>query len=279
MEGRVPGAARAEGAARSAAREAAPWIEILARLGFAAKGAVYILVGFLAAMAVFTDGGTTTGSTGALATLADETWGRLLLGLIAIGLAGYVVWRAVSAILNPENEGAGKRAFYAITAVVYTGLAIEAARMALGGGGGGDASGDGGASHWSAELMSQPFGQLLLGVAGLGIALYGLHQLVDAWRVDLDDRLDLTAMSSAARTWTVRFGRFGLAARGLVFTIIGAYVGIAAWQSDPSEARGLGGALDKLRETPWLLGIVALGLIAYGIYQLVRARYRRITPA
>ena len=269
---RVPGAARAERAARSAARTAAPWVEMLARLGFAAKGAVYIMMGLIAASAAFTGGGRTAGSSGALASLADSTWGRLALGLIAVGLAGYVVWRAISALMNPEHEKAGKRAFYAITAVLYAGLALEAVRLAMGRFGGGDDS----ASHWSAELMSHPFGQLLMGAAGVGVLVYGLQQIWHGWRVDLDERLDMTAMSRGGRAWTVRLGRFGLAARGVVFAIIGGFFLVAAIQSDPSEARGIGGALSMMREVPWLLGIVALGLVAYGLYQIVRARYRRI---
>lgn len=249
---------------------------MLARLGFAAKGAVYFLVGGLAAAAAFTGSGRTTDSRGALATLTEQGWGRAFLGAIAIGLAGYVVWRAVSALTNPENDSTGKRAFHAVTAVIHAALGVEAARLALTGvgGGGGD-----GADHWSATLMSQPFGQVLVAVVGLGFGLYGLHQIGNAWRVDLDERLDLGAMSAPARTWTARFGRAGLAARGLVLAIIGGSFFVAAFQAQPTEARGVAGALDLLEGTPWLLGVVALGLIAYGLYQFVRARYRRITPA
>ena len=272
---RVPGAARVERAAHSAARTAAPWVEMLARLGFAAKGAVFIIMGLIAASAAFTGGGQTEGSSGALASLADSTWGRLALGLIAVGLAGYVVWRVISAVMNPEHDKAGKRAFYAITAVIYAGLALEATRLAMGRFGGGDD----GAAHWSAELMSQPFGQLLMGAVGVAVLVYGLQQIWHGWRVDLDERLDMTAMSRSGRAWTIRLGRFGLAARGVVLAIIGGFFLVAAIQSDPSEARGIGGALSMMREIPWLLGIVALGLVAYGLYQIVRARYRRIQAA
>lgn len=269
----VPGAAGAERAARSAVREAAPGLELLARIGFAAKGAVYILIGGLAAAAAFTGGGATTGSSGALATLAGAGWGRVLLGSVAIGLAGYAIWRAASALLDPENDSAGARVFHAVTAFIYAGLAFEAARLALTGVGAGS---DDGAAHWSAELMRQPFGQLLVAAVGVGLALYGLHQVWHAWRVDLDDRLELGEMSRAARTWTVRFGRFGLAARGVVFGFIGGFFLVAAIQADPSEAQGVGGALASMRGMPWVLGIVGLGLVAYGLYQIVRARYRRI---
>ena len=124
--------------------------------------------------------------------------------------------------------------------------------------------------------MQQPFGPWLLGLAGVGIAFLGLQQLISAWRVDLDDQLTLGSMSPGARPWAVRAGRFGLAARGVVFGIIGCYVVVAAIQSDPSEARGLEGVLESLEQTPWLLAVVALGLVAYGIYSTVLAWHRRI---
>ena len=149
MRSDMPGAGArgaAEGAARRATREAAPWVEKLARFGYAAKGAVYILVGGLAVAAAFGGGGQTTGSSGALATISDSTLGRVALGLIALGLVGYVVWGAVRAIVNPEHDGAGKRAYYGVTAAVYGLLAVEAARLAVSGptGGSGGMGGGGG---------------------------------------------------------------------------------------------------------------------------------------
>lgn len=265
-------------AADTAAREAAPWVERLARAGYAAKGVVYILVGGLAVAAAAGQGGETTGSSGALSTLSDTTWGRMVLGLIAIGLAGYVVWSVVRAVRDPEDEGTGSRLFFGLTAVIYALLAVEAARMALSGPSGGGGGGNG-AAHWSAQLMQQPFGLWLVGAAGVAVAGYGLQQLINAWRVDLDDQLALGRLSAAGRTWAVRAGRAGLAARGVVFLIIGYYFVQSALQATPSEARGIDGVLDSLRDTPWLLGVIALGLVAYGVYNLVRARYRVIRPA
>lgn len=277
MSNGIPGSSAAEGAAGSAAREAAPWIERFARFGYAAKGAVYILIGVLAFAAAVGSGGQATGSTGALASISDSGWGQVVLAILALGLFGYVIWSVVRAVVNPENDGTGHRVFYLITAAIYGLLAVEATRMVLGGGSGG--SGGGGASHWSAQLMQQPFGVLLVGIAGLAIGLYGLQQIWNAWRVDLDDHLDLGAMSRTARKWTIRSGRLGLTARGVVFVIIGAYTVVAAVQTDPSEARGLDGVLSMMEQTPWLLALVALGLLGYGLYNLVRARYRIIRPA
>lgn len=284
------GGPSADGAVRRAHGEAAPWIERLARAGYAAKGIVYVLVGILAVSAAIGSGRATTGSAGAMASIADAAWGRALLGLIAVGLVGYVVWRFVSAALNPEDDGAGRRVFYLVTGILYAGLAFQAVLMALHGPDGGGASaaagnGSGGgdkASNWTATLMSQPFGRWLVGLAGLAVVAYGLQQIYKAYTAEVDERLSLSALSASARTWTVRTARFGLGARGVVFCMVGAFLVVSAAQAQPDEARGIGGALKTLEQQPygpWLLLAVAVGLIAYGVYNVVRARYRRIQAA
>lgn len=268
-----------------AAHEAAPWTEGLARLGYAAKGVVYIVVGLLAAQAAFGSGGSVDGSDGAIATILRQPFGRFMVGAIAIGLFGYALWRFVQAGLDPEGKGSdakgiARRIGYAVSGVIHTSLAVEAARSVLRGsssGGGGE-----GADHWTAVLMAQPFGAWIAGAVGAGIAAYGLYQLYKAYTVQLGKRLDLGRMQPTARTWAVRLSRFGLAARGVVFAIMGALLVQAALQSDPSDAVGLGGALRTLQQQsygPWLLGAVALGLAGYGIYELVKSKYRRVEPA
>lgn len=256
------------------------WFERLARLGFLAKGAVYILVGALAAAAAF-GSGAAQGSEGALQSLLGEPLGRVILGIVALGLAGYAIWRFATAILNPENDGTAKRIFHFGTGLVHTGLAIAAARMALSGGGGGGSS-DQRAVHWTAAVLARPLGGIAVAIAGALVAGYGLQQVYRGFTADLDDQLELGRMRAARAGWVVTIARTGLVARGVVFGLIGLFLIIAAVQSDPEEARGLGGALRTLQQQPygpWLLALVALGLIAYGIYQLVRAKYRRIrTP-
>ena len=271
---------------RAAAREAAPWVEKLARMGYAAKGIVYLIIGGIAARAAFGSGERVQGSQGAMRTILEQPFGKLLLGLVALGLAGYALWRFVQAGLDPEHKGtdaggAAKRAGYAISGVIHAGLALAALRMVTGRGGG--SGGDGGSAvHWTATLMRQPMGRWLVAAVGLGIVGYGLYALYRAYAVKLSKQLDLSRMSPAAREWAVRSGRAGIAARGVVFAIMGFFLLLAALHSNPAEARGLDGALRALQEQaygPWLLGLVALGLVGYGIYQLVEARYRRIQPA
>ena len=140
----------AGGAARDTLNEAESWVEPLARFGYGAKGFVYLLVGGLAFVVAIGAGGETSGSSGALASIADSTAGRVLLALVAAGLFGYAVWGAVRAVHNPENDSGGKRAYHGLAAVLYAMLALEAARLALSGGGatgGGSAGGGSSASH------------------------------------------------------------------------------------------------------------------------------------
>ncbi|HEV2129901.1 MAG TPA: DUF1206 domain-containing protein, partial [Longimicrobiaceae bacterium] len=136
--------------ARHAAHGASPWVEGLARLGYAAKGVVYLIVGGLAAQAALGSGGQTTGSEGALSTILRQPLGQVLLGAVAVGLAGYALWRFVQAALDPEHRGTDAKGIairlgYAISGVIHAGLAIEAARMVLGNGGGSGQGGGGGA--------------------------------------------------------------------------------------------------------------------------------------
>lgn len=277
---------RAAGAAQGASREAGPWVERLARLGYAAKGVVYLIIGGIAARAALGSGERVEGSQGALRTILEQPFGKALLALTALGLAGYALWRFVQAALDPEGKGSdggglAKRAGYAISGVIHAGLALAAARMVMGGGGGQSGGGDS-ADHWTAVLMRQPAGRWLVAAVGLGILAYGAYALYRAYAVKLDRQLDLSRMSPEARTWAVRAGRAGIAARGVVFLVMGFFLLRAALQFDPSEARGLDGALQALQQAsygPWILALVALGLVGYGVYQLVEARYRRIQPA
>jgi hypothetical protein len=258
------------------------WVERLARLGYAAKGVVYAIVGVLAVQAAFGAGGRTTDQKGALGAIAAQPFGKFLLALLTIGLIGYVIWRFVEAIQDPEHksddaEGLARRVGYAISGLIYASLAFSAIQLVMGSGGGG--SGGNSQQDWTARLLSQPFGQWLVGLMGAFVIGLGFHQFYRAYKAKFRKEMKLHEMSPTEQTWATRIGRFGEAARGVVFVIIGFFLIQAARQSDASQARGLDGALQALAQQPygpWLLGIVALGLVAYGIHMGVQARYRRI---
>jgi TRAP-type C4-dicarboxylate transport system permease small subunit len=258
------------------------WIIPLARFGYAAKGVVYIIIGGLAALAAFTGGGRTTDSRGAFEEILSKSYGKLLLGAVAIGLAGYAIWRFVQAIKDTENKGSGakgiaRRIGYIVIGVIHVGLAFSAAQLIFGSGGG--SRGDAASKEWTATLLAQPFGQWLVGAAGLGFIAFALSQFYKAFTTKFREKLKTNEMSEKTEAFATRTGQAGLSARGVVFGIIGAFLIQAALHSNAGEARGLSGALRALEQQSygqWILGIVALGLIAYGFYMLVTAWYRRI---
>ena len=265
-----------------AARRANPWIGRLARVGYVAYGVVYALVGVLAVQAAFGGGGRATSQEGALRQVLLAPLGRVLLGMVAIGLLAYAAWRLFQGMLNPENEGRDakgivKRVDHALNGLFHAALAFSAGGLALGAGG----SNSGSPDDWTARLMAQPFGRWLAVIVGAGIVGAGLYQLYKTYKADFRDELKSGEMSARERTWATRSGRLGYAARGVVFGVIGVFLIRAALQTDPDEARGLGGALETLARQPfgpYILGAVALGLVAYGAFILVMARYRRIEP-
>lgn len=261
----------AEGAIRS------PWFEILARSGYAARGVVYALIGMLAIQAASGSGGGTTDTEGAMATIAGQS--TALLWVIAIGLLGYAIWRVLEGIMDPEHKGSDAKGLIQRAAMIGSGiayglLAVGSIRLATGNGGGGS-----GSPTWTAELMAKPFGQWLVGLVGLGVIVAGFWQFRKGWTKRFMNKMKTAEMEPEERKIALRTGQFGLMSRGVVFTLIGILLIVAAVQQQPGEARGLEGALDALARQPfgpWLLGLIALGLVAFGAYSILQARYRRI---
>ncbi|MGB3405643.1 MAG: DUF1206 domain-containing protein [Microcoleaceae cyanobacterium] len=258
------------------------WIERLARFGYATKGFVYGVIGVLAVVAAFSTGGKTTGSEGALQTLAAQPLGQILLLLIGVGLIGYIIWRIVQAVNDPDNKGSDfkgifQRLGYVTSGLVYTGLAWTAFKLALGAGsssGGGNTKQD-----ITAQILSQPFGRWMIGTMGAFIIGLGCYRLYKAYHTKFRKRLDLQELNLTQEKIIVNICRIGIAARGIVFILIGFFLIQAARQFDADEVRGLDGVLQTLAQQPFgkiLLALVALGLIAYGIYMGVQARYRQI---
>jgi len=267
---------------KAAVRDVAPWIEILARIGYVAKAVLYGTIGYLAARAALgQDGGRATDTRGALRAVLEAPFGRELLLVIAGGLAGYALWRLVEAITDPERRGTGAKALAlrggnAVRGLAHGALALAAFRLGTGHGGGGSR----GPGAWTARVFALPAGEALVWVAAAAVAGYGGYQLYRAWQAKLGRHLALSRVSAGTGSVLVGICRFGLAARGAVFLLIGFFLGRAAARHDPHQAGGVRESLLTLAGIGrWALGAVALGLIAYGVYQLVEARYRRIDLA
>jgi hypothetical protein len=257
------------------------WVETLARFGYAAKGFVYLVVGGLALQVATGNGGQTGGPKEALSEIATQPFGRILLALTGVGLIGYSIWRLVQAWSDPERKGTDAKGIltrigYVCSGLIYGGLAFEAARMAIGGGSSGGSS----TEHWTARLMAQPFGQFLVGGVGAVIVGVGLYQFYRAWKASFEKTLKWHEMNDTERKWSTRVGQAGIAARGIVYLLTGTFLLVAAIRSNPQDSMGTGEALQYLGQQsygPWLLGAVAAGLAAYGVFSaLILSRYRRI---
>jgi len=254
--------------------------ETLARAGYGARGIVYGLLGALTlASALWGIGqGGEQGSTGAMSTLLGQPFGQVMLGLIALGLIGHVLWRLAQALLNADERdhdavGWATRAGQLASAIANGALALAAARLALGMGGG-----EGGDNQESltAWLMSQPFGRWLVGLVGLVIIGVGVVQVYRGVSGKYRDWLDLP---SAHAGLLHAICAFGLSARGVLFAVTGGFFIFAALTVDPNQAGSLPEALDWVHGLPFgaqLYGLAALGLIAFGIYSGVEARYRHV---
>lgn len=253
--------------------------EKLARAGFAARAVTYGLIGGLALMAAFGSGGGTTGQSGALQALADNTLGQIVLFLVGIGLFGYGLWRLTAAGLDLENEGTDKegiatRLAHAGSGLFHFGLSVYAFMILFGSAGGSSGGGDG-AQSATATLMSAPLGIFLVGLLGVGFVAAAGAQVKKAVKEEYRQHMRVPEH----RGWVNPTIKFGILARAVVFAIIGVFLVVAAVQADPSEARGVGGALSWLQQQAWggiLLGLIGLGLIAFAFYSALQARYRFI---
>ena len=261
-----------------------PAVQFLGRLGYVAKGLVYIIIGGLAALAAIGNGnGQTTDRKGALQTVYEQPFGKFLLAIVAFGLLCYALWSLVQALADTENKGSdakglAQRGFKVAVAVSYGLLALAATQLALGKTDSSKSS-DTNAQDWTGELLKQPFGPILVIIAGLVVLGVAGFQFYRAYKANFQKHLDMSQLRGQAKQWAVRFGQVGLAARGIVFAVIGIFLIVAALNRDANRAKGLGGALQELSQQPYgqlLLGLVAVGLIAYGLYSWVEARYRRM---
>jgi hypothetical protein len=259
-------------------REVSPWLHRFAKVGYAVKGVVYTIIGTLAMRFALGGGGKLAGQQDAVRHVQKQPFGELPVTIIGIGLLGYAAWRFIEAAMNLQGNrndamGVTRRLAGVISSLVNGAVAIVALQLAAGD----DAQGSG--KNWVASLMNADSGRVLLGVVSLGIVAAGVLQLAKGYRKEFLRELRLSAMRPQSLPWMTRLGQIGHIARGVVFVIAGGALGLAVLEHDPSQAKTFGEALGEIAAQPFgmiLLGVVALGLLAFGAFLVYTARYRRL---
>jgi len=258
------------------------WERWIAHAGYVSEGVLYLLIGAFALLATLDASRRPNGTQGVLVRLSLTPAGELLLALVALGLASFVTWQLLIALRDPEHrrdrdQRARRiiRVGHLLSGALHSILVIEAMRILFGFGV--RANGEQTQKEWIARALGVPFGRYIVGITGLGIALYGLYQGYRAVTRDKDSRVDLAR--TRLRPVLDTLGVFGLLSQGVMFGVIGVYLIRAAWQRHAQYAVGVAGALGALRQRPygaWALGTVAAGLVSYGLWQIVKEPYRRL---
>jgi hypothetical protein len=263
----------------SSARRASdsPAMAGAARLGLAARAFVYLVIGWLAIQIALGHRTQQANQKGALADIAQHSGGVVLLWVLGVGFAAYAVWRLSEVAFGTAAEGkkAGPRVQSLVRAIVYAALSVTTFAFIAGRSRQGQAQQQ---ETATAKLMKHSYGRWLVGLIGIIVVVVGIGMIIEGVRKKFEKQLQMNELHGAARTIVVRLGIIGTVARGIVFAVAGALAVDAAITYDPSKSTGLDGALRTLANRaygPWLLGALALGLIAFGLYGFTAARWAK----
>jgi Domain of Unknown Function (DUF1206) len=257
-------------------------LELLARAGLLVKGVLYLVVGVLALQVAGKVGGRVTGMRGALTTVLAQPFGRTLLLVAAVGLLSYAAWRLLQGLFDPDRlghnwRGLAIRVSFVARGVVHAMLGLQAFRLFRG------LSALSGTSERevATEAFAWPFGDWFVVLAGIGLIGFAVQQVYAAITGRLERGLDVAELRREAGEWAVGLSRFGVAARAIVFALLGWAIVVAGWFRDASEVGSTASSLRILAAQPgglgrWLLGVTAAGFVAYGFYQIIHARYLHI---
>lgn len=271
---------RAQGAVRH------PWYAAVARTGFAAKGVVYIVIGILALETAAHAGVAAPDQRGALLSIYGQPFGKVLLAIVGLGLLAYALTSFIRATIDPEHEGhdikgIATRIGDAVVGVAYASLGVGALQLALfAHASTGVTKGSNTTTQdYTAKLLAAPAGVALVTLVGLIVAGAAIALAYQAISGHFTRHFSMEQMSEITRRAVTIVGRCGLLALGVVLAITAIFLIVAAWQHNPGQAKGLSGALTTVAQQPFgpaLLVVVALGLLAYGVYSFAEARYRRV---
>ncbi len=262
---------------KSTARQAAftPLVETLTRIGYAVRGLIYVVMGVLTLqVALGRSGGTLASPQDAIAAIGRQPSGKLLLWIVLVGLVSYALWGVIRAVFDPLHKGDDPKGLiirfgYLISAFGYAILAFPTYGYITGTS---QPIGGAQAGTFIASIMPLPWGRWIIGILGLIVIADGLYQVYLGYKARFDRPLRDYARTRQEVKVATDVGRFGTAARGIVFALVGGLITLAAYQANPNQPVGINTALATLMRQPygvWLLGVVALGLIAFGAYSLL----------
>jgi len=259
--------------------------ETLARIGYAARGIIYFVIGLLAVLMAFGYGGKATDQQGAISMIGTQPAGRILLWLVLIGLVCYSLWGLIRAIFNPFHQGHDAKGFalrigYLVSAAAYALLVMPTYALISGGAQPAqNGAQQGQIQQYIGKILVMPLGQWLVGIIGTIVIVVGLIQIFQGFNPGFERKIHLDKLNPA-QLRRVRFlGRFGTIARGIVFALIGLFIVMAAFTANPKEVKGFDSTLTTVLQQPygrWLLGAIALGLISLGLYSLCLSIFFRL---
>ncbi|HQV27786.1 MAG TPA: DUF1206 domain-containing protein [Thermoflexales bacterium] len=260
-------------------------MENLARFGYVVRGLVYVVIGALALQVALGGGGALTDPQGAIAVIGKSLPRAILLYGILVGLVGYSLWGFIRAILDPLHKGNGPRGAlarigYALSGVSYVLLVVATYGLITGGAAAASSGAQTAqAQKTAATLLAQSGGAYAVAGVAILITAVGIIQIIAGVRRKFDEQKAPNSLPSGQKRWMVWVSQFGFAARGAVFALIGVFLFSAAYTHDASKAQGIDGVLEALLAQPagpWLLGVVALGLIAFGFYSVMSGVWLRL---
>ena len=266
---------------KSTAHKAAfsPPMEILARLGYGVRGVIYLVMGLLAVQVALGKGGALASPQGAIAAMGRQSAGLIFLWVILLGIISYSVWGLIRAFFDPLQKGNDMKGlltrfgFFA-SALGYAFLAFTTYGYIKGA----SQSAGGSQTKMLSSVMAMPFGRWAIGLLGLIVVAVGLYQIYLGLKAGFEKQFQTYDLTPKEVKVVTDIGRFGTAARGVVFALVGGLIFLAAYNANPSQPVGIDVALVTLVKQPygiWLLGIVALGLMAFGFYSLLGALWFR----
>lgn len=259
--------------------EYSPLMEGLTRLGFGARGLIYIIMGLLALQLVLGKGGKLASPQEAIATIGKNPAGTILLWIVLVGLISYSLWGLVRALLDPLHKGHDLKGMIArfgflVSAFGYAILVMPTYGYITGG-----LQATSGSQKYIPSIMAMPWGRWIVGILGLATMVGGFYQIYQGVKANFDRQFQIYAMTPKQAKLAIDVARFGTVSRGVVFALVGGLIGLAAYQANPNQPIGMDAALAVLLKLPygiWLLGIIAIGLIAFGIYSMLSALWFRL---